>query len=178
MTSCGAGRTDVCWSARRWRRYRGRSRVGAGPAAFYAAEELVRHSSVQVDVYDRLPTPYGLVRAGVAPDHAKTKGVENTFASTERKKNFTYHLNVDVGTHITHDELTERYGAVLYAVGAAVIGGTSLSVYPAAYYAQLSRGAMVIINRDPTQLDGQADLVIRNPIGDTLKRVMEARKPA
>ncbi|MFM9378339.1 4Fe-4S binding protein [Gordonia sp. VNK21] len=93
--------------------------VGAGPAAFYAAGELVKRSQISVDMFDRLPTPYGLVRAGVAPDHAKTKGVENTFASTEKKKNFTYHLNVDVGTHITHDELAERYGAILYAVGAA-----------------------------------------------------------
>lgn len=92
--------------------------VGAGPAAFYAAGELVKRAPISVDMFDRLPTPYGLVRAGVAPDHAKTKGVETTFASTERKTNFTYHLNVDVGTHITHDELAARYGAVLYAVGA------------------------------------------------------------
>ncbi|GAA3952377.1 FAD-dependent oxidoreductase [Gordonia caeni] len=93
--------------------------VGAGPAAFYAAEELVRHSSVQVDVYDRLPTPYGLVRAGVAPDHAATKGVDRTFASTARKRNFRYLLDVTVGEHITHDELAERYHAVIYASGAA-----------------------------------------------------------
>lgn len=92
--------------------------VGAGPAAFYAAGELVKKSMISVDMFDRLPTPYGLVRAGVAPDHAKTKGVENTFASTEKKPNFTYHLNVDVGTDITHDELAARYGAILYAVGA------------------------------------------------------------
>ncbi|WP_143965738.1 FAD-dependent oxidoreductase [Gordonia zhaorongruii] len=92
--------------------------VGAGPAAFYAAEELVKRRQIKVDMYDRLPTPYGLVRAGVAPDHAKTKGVENTFSAVERKPNFTYHLNVEVGTHITPDELRERYGAVLYAVGA------------------------------------------------------------
>ncbi|MFC0316363.1 FAD-dependent oxidoreductase [Gordonia phosphorivorans] len=92
--------------------------VGAGPAAFYAAGELVKRGQVKVDMFDRLPTPYGLVRAGVSPDHAKTKGVENTFAATEKKANFTYHLNVDVGTHITHDELNARYGAILYAVGA------------------------------------------------------------
>ncbi len=92
--------------------------VGAGPAAFYAAEELVKKRQIKVDMYDRLPTPYGLVRAGVAPDHAKTKGVESTFAAVEKKANFTYHLNVEVGTHITGDELRERYGAVLYAVGA------------------------------------------------------------
>ncbi|MCF8589730.1 FAD-dependent oxidoreductase [Gordonia liuliyuniae] len=93
--------------------------VGAGPAAFYAAEELVKKRQVQVHMFDRLPTPYGLVRAGVAPDHAKTKGVESTFAAVEKKANFTYHLNVEVGPHVTSDELRERFGAVLYAVGAA-----------------------------------------------------------
>ncbi len=93
--------------------------VGAGPAAFYAAEHLVAKQSVKVDMYDRLPTPYGLVRAGVAPDHAATKGVERTYASTANKRNFDYYLNVEVGKHITHAELTERYHAVIYAVGAA-----------------------------------------------------------
>ncbi|GAC67843.1 putative ferredoxin--NADP(+) reductase [Gordonia soli NBRC 108243] len=93
--------------------------VGAGPAAFYAAEELVRRPTVKVDMFDRLPTPYGLVRAGVAPDHAPTKGVEKTFAATAGKRNFDYFLNVEVGKHISHDELTDRYHAVVYAVGAS-----------------------------------------------------------
>uniref|UniRef100_UPI002626906C FAD-dependent oxidoreductase n=1 Tax=uncultured Williamsia sp. TaxID=259311 RepID=UPI002626906C len=93
--------------------------VGAGPAAFYAAEELVRHSAVRVDMFDRLPTPYGLVRAGVAPDHPSTKGVEKTFAATANKRTFEYYLNVEVGTHVTHDELLAHYGAVIYAVGAS-----------------------------------------------------------
>ncbi|GGF23787.1 FAD-dependent oxidoreductase [Williamsia phyllosphaerae] len=93
--------------------------VGAGPAAFYAAEELVRHSAVRVDMFDRLPTPYGLVRAGVAPDHPSTKGVEKQFAATANKKTFEYFLNVEVGTHVTHDELLEHYSAVVYAVGAS-----------------------------------------------------------
>ncbi|MFT4085802.1 MAG: FAD-dependent oxidoreductase [Gordonia sp. (in: high G+C Gram-positive bacteria)] len=92
--------------------------VGAGPAAFYAAQELVKRSQISVDVFDRLPTPYGLVRAGVAPDHEQTRGVIAAFAAVERKRNFTYHLNVEVGRHITGDELRMRYGAVLYAVGA------------------------------------------------------------
>ncbi|MGC5257670.1 FAD-dependent oxidoreductase [Gordonia sp. DT218] len=93
--------------------------IGAGPAAFYAAEELVRKPQVKVDMFDRLPTPYGLVRAGVAPDHAPTKGVEKTFAATAAKRNFQYFLNVEVGKHITHAELVERYHAVIYAVGAS-----------------------------------------------------------
>ncbi|MBM7365817.1 FAD-dependent oxidoreductase [Gordonia hydrophobica] len=105
--------------------------VGAGPAALYAAEELARHTQIQVDVFDRLPTPHGLVRGGVAPDHAATKGVERTFASTARKKNFRYRLGVEVGTDISHDELVERYHAVLYASGASTdkrlgIAGESL----------------------------------------------------
>lgn len=92
--------------------------VGAGPAAFYAAEELVRRNQIAVDMFDRLPTPYGLVRAGVAPDHAATKGVESGFAATAAKKNFTYFLDVEVGKHISHDELAQRYHAVIYASGA------------------------------------------------------------
>ncbi|GAB17754.1 putative ferredoxin--NADP(+) reductase [Gordonia effusa NBRC 100432] len=93
--------------------------VGAGPAAFYAAQHLATKQSVKVDMFDRLPTPYGLVRAGVAPDHAATKGVERTYASTANKRNFDYFLNVEVGKHVTHEELTDRYHAVVYAVGAA-----------------------------------------------------------
>ncbi|MFT4043411.1 MAG: FAD-dependent oxidoreductase [Gordonia sp. (in: high G+C Gram-positive bacteria)] len=92
--------------------------IGAGPAAFYAAEELVRKPQISVDMFDRLPTPYGLVRAGVAPDHAATKGVEATFAAVAAKKNFHYFLNVEVGKHIEHQELLARYHAVIYAVGA------------------------------------------------------------
>lgn len=94
--------------------------VGAGPAGFFAAEELLRHPWVQVDMFDRLPTPYGLVRAGVAPDHASTKGVERAFASTAAGKSFRYLLNVEIGRHVTHDELTSRYGAVIYSSGASI----------------------------------------------------------
>lgn len=93
--------------------------VGAGPAAFYAAGELVKHPAVRVDMFDRLPTPYGLVRAGVAPDHPSTKQVEKTFAAIAAKKSFEYFLNVEVGRHVSTDELRERYGAVIYAHGAS-----------------------------------------------------------
>lgn len=93
--------------------------VGAGPSGFYVAEQLVRHPRVHVHMFDRLPTPYGLIRAGVAPDHAATKNVERTFAAVAAKRNFTYHLDVEVGTHITHAELTERFHAVVYTTGAS-----------------------------------------------------------
>lgn len=93
--------------------------VGAGPAACYAADELLRRADVQVELFDRLPTPFGLVRAGVAPDHAGTKAVSNMFESAFRRDTLQYYLNVEVGTHITHEELLEHHHAVLYAVGAA-----------------------------------------------------------
>ncbi|MEV0341426.1 FAD-dependent oxidoreductase [Nocardia sp. NPDC050713] len=93
--------------------------VGAGPAGFYAAEELLRHPGVEVDMFDRSPTPYGLVRAGVAPDHPSTKGVERAFASIAASTSFRYLLNVEVGKHVMHADLTSRYGAVIYSSGAS-----------------------------------------------------------
>ncbi len=93
--------------------------VGSGPAACYAAMDLVTHSAVQVDIFDRLPTPYGLVRAGVAPDHQSTKGIGDVFRSAIGHKNTQCYFNVEVGTHITHEELLAHHHAVIYAVGAA-----------------------------------------------------------
>lgn len=93
--------------------------VGAGPAACYAADELLRRADVQVELFDRLPTPWGLVRAGVAPDHPGTKTVANMFESAFRRETLQYYLNVEVGTHITHEELLAHHHAVIYAVGAA-----------------------------------------------------------
>ncbi|MGY0385807.1 FAD-dependent oxidoreductase [Nocardioides sp. WG-D5] len=93
--------------------------VGAGPAGMYAADELLKHPEITVDVFDRLPTPYGLVRAGVAPDHQNTKQVEKLFAQIESQPGFRYFLGVEVGKDVSHAELTARYDAVVYTVGAA-----------------------------------------------------------
>ncbi|MEV0296752.1 FAD-dependent oxidoreductase [Nocardia sp. NPDC050710] len=93
--------------------------VGAGPAACYAADELLRRCDVEVEMFDRLPTPWGLVRAGVAPDHPGTKTVSGMFESAFRRETLQYYLNVEVGTHISHEELLKHHHAVLYAVGAS-----------------------------------------------------------
>ncbi|GAB2645636.1 FAD-dependent oxidoreductase [Nocardia goodfellowii] len=93
--------------------------VGAGPAACYAADELLRRCDVEVELFDRLPTPWGLVRNGVAPDHPGTKTVSSLFESAFRRETLQYYLNVEVGTHISHEELLRHHHAVLYAVGAA-----------------------------------------------------------
>jgi ferredoxin--NADP+ reductase len=95
--------------------------VGSGPAGFYTAEQLLGVDSlaVEVDIFDRLPTPWGLVRAGVAPDHPRIKSVSRVFEATAERPGFRFYGNVEVGTHLSHDELAGAYHAVVYATGAA-----------------------------------------------------------
>ncbi|MBO0680257.1 FAD-dependent oxidoreductase [Mycolicibacterium sp. S2-37] len=92
--------------------------VGSGPAAMYAADELLTQRGVRVNMFERLPTPYGLVRAGVAPDHQSTKRVTRLFDRVAANRGLHLYLNVEVGTHVSHDELLAHHHAVLYAVGA------------------------------------------------------------
>jgi ferredoxin--NADP+ reductase len=92
--------------------------VGSGPAAMYAADELLTQRGVRVNVFEKLPTPYGLVRAGVAPDHQSTKGVTRLFDQITERRGLSFYLNVEVGRDITHAELLQHHHAVLYAVGA------------------------------------------------------------
>ncbi|WP_372790334.1 FAD-dependent oxidoreductase [Paraconexibacter sp.] len=94
--------------------------VGAGPAGFYAAGELLKakDGSVEVELFDRLPTPWGLVRAGVAPDHPNIKAVTRVYEKTAALPGFHYHGNVHVGRDISHEELLAHHHAVVYSVGA------------------------------------------------------------
>ena len=92
--------------------------VGSGPAAMYAADELLTQRGVCVNVFEKLPAPYGLVRAGVAPDHQTTKRVTRLFDRMARNDRFRFYLNVTVGKHVSHDELLRHHHAVVYAVGA------------------------------------------------------------
>lgn len=92
--------------------------VGTGPAASYAAQALVAVEGVEVDMFERLPTPYGLIRAGVAPDHQRTKSVVRVFERVLRHKRVHCHFNVDIGRDLSHSELMAHHHAVVYAVGA------------------------------------------------------------
>jgi ferredoxin--NADP+ reductase len=92
--------------------------VGSGPAAMYAADELLTQHGVYVNVFEKLPTPYGLVRAGVAPDHQNTKRVTQFFDRVARHRRFRFYLNVEIGKHVSHADLLAHHHAVLYAVGA------------------------------------------------------------
>ncbi len=91
--------------------------VGAGPAACYAAEALIDIDGVEVSMIERLPTPFGLVRAGVAPDHQRTKSVVSVFERAMASKRLAAYFNLEVGTDITHDDLLSHHHAVIYAVG-------------------------------------------------------------
>jgi ferredoxin--NADP+ reductase len=93
--------------------------VGSGPAGFYAANALLSADPpAEVDMLERLPTPWGLVRLGVAPDHPKLKDVSRAFERTAQKPGFRFFGNVEVGALITHDDLVRLYDAVVYTVGA------------------------------------------------------------
>ncbi len=95
--------------------------VGSGPAGFYTAEHLLKPDdlTVEVDMFDRLPTPFGLVRAGVAPDHPKIKSVTRVYERTAGRDGFRFFGNVEVGRDVTVAELEQRYNAVVYAYGTA-----------------------------------------------------------
>ena len=94
--------------------------VGSGPAGFYAADALLKSGEpvVEVDVLDRLPTPWGLVRLGVAPDHENIKAVSRAFEKTASRPGFRFFGNVEVGSTVSHEELLRTYDAVVYTVGA------------------------------------------------------------
>ncbi len=95
--------------------------VGSGPAGFYAAEALLRASTpARVDVFERLPVPFGLVRYGVAPDHQSIKRVQAAFERTATLPGFRYFGNVEVGRDLSVDELLRGYHAVVVATGAAL----------------------------------------------------------
>ncbi len=94
--------------------------IGSGPSGFYAAEHLLSHDdlNVQVEMFDRLPTPFGLVRAGVAPDHPKIKSVTRVFDKVAANPEFRFRGNVEFGRNIEHEDLLEYFNAVIYCVGA------------------------------------------------------------
>jgi ferredoxin/flavodoxin---NADP+ reductase len=93
--------------------------VGSGPAGFYAAGHLLASGlDVEVDMIERLPTPWGLVRLGVAPDHPKIKAVSKAFERIAGQPGFRFLGGVEVGKDLTHDDLARLYDAVVYAVGA------------------------------------------------------------
>lgn len=92
--------------------------VGAGPSGFYATDEMLRQlPHARVDIFERLPTPFGLVRYGVAPDHPKIKSVSASFDKIARSPRVRFFGNVELGRDLSRAELLDHYDAVLYATG-------------------------------------------------------------
>src|SRR3954452_3557078 len=90
--------------------------VGAGPSGFYATDQLLQ-AGFAVDLLEVLPTPFGLVRAGVAPDHPKIKSVTRVYEKTAQHPQFRFYGGVELGDHVGRGDLLERYHVVLYAIG-------------------------------------------------------------
>ena len=92
--------------------------VGSGPSGFYTADALIKSGAdCEIDVIDRLPTPFGLIRAGVAPDHQKTKNVSRAYEKTALNDSVAYFGNVDIGQDVGIEELKGLYDAVVLAIG-------------------------------------------------------------
>ncbi|MBL8013923.1 MAG: FAD-dependent oxidoreductase, partial [Candidatus Omnitrophica bacterium] len=93
--------------------------IGSGPGGFYAASALFKQQlNIKVDMFDRLPAPFGLVRYGVAPDHPKIKNVIKVYEKEAQNPNFTFFGNVNVGEQISINELKQFYDAIVIATGA------------------------------------------------------------
>ncbi len=94
--------------------------IGSGPSAFYAAERLLKAPdlNVEIDIFERLPTPFGLVRGGVAPDHAKIKSVTKVYDKIASDPRVRFYGNVTFGKDVTRADLAEFHHAVIFAVGA------------------------------------------------------------
>ncbi|HEV3047728.1 MAG TPA: FAD-dependent oxidoreductase [Solirubrobacteraceae bacterium] len=97
--------------------------IGSGPAGFYTAGHLLKDGAggrsidLEVDMLERLPTPWGLVRSGVAPDHPKIKSVSRIYEKTAAHPRFRYFGNIELGRHVSREDLLEHYHAVVYATG-------------------------------------------------------------
>ena len=142
--------------------------IGSGPGGFYTAEALVKlDPDCEVDIIDELPTPFGLIRAGVAPDHQTTKKVQKTFGRTALEPQIRFFGNVKVGRDISINELKEMYDAVILAVGSPVDkplgipGEDKKGVIGAAALVGWYNGHPDFVDLDP-DLDTKAVAVIGN----------------
>lgn len=142
--------------------------IGAGPAGFYTAEALLSQGvDARIDMIERLPSPYGLIRAGVAPDHQSTKRVAHRFAETASRDSVAFFGNVEVGREVFFEDLQGLYDAVVLAVGAprdralGIPGEHLPGVYGSAGFVGWYNGHPDFRELDP-RLDSRAAVVIGN----------------
>jgi ferredoxin--NADP+ reductase len=96
--------------------------IGSGPAGFYTVSNFLKHKdlNVEIDMFDRLPTPFGLVRGGVAPDHQKDKSVTRAYDKSAQQPNFRFYGNVEYGKHFTMEDVKRHYHQIVFCTGAQV----------------------------------------------------------
>jgi len=142
--------------------------IGSGPAGFYAADAIAKTvDDPRIDIIERLPTPYGLIRGGVAPDHQTTKKVAKKFEKTALGDGIRYFGNVEVGRDVTLDELREIYDVVILAVGApadrvlSIPGADKIGVHGSAAFVGWYNGHPDFVELDP-DLDVETAVVIGN----------------
>ncbi len=142
--------------------------VGSGPSGLYMAEELLKHfPEASIDIIDALPTPYGLVRGGIAPDHQTTKAVVRAFERTFARRNVRFLGNVEVGRDLSYEELKAAYDLVVLSIGAArdrrlgIPGEDTPGVYGAAAFVGWYNGHPQHRDLSPL-LDGEALAVVGN----------------
>ncbi|HAT35930.1 MAG TPA: pyridine nucleotide-disulfide oxidoreductase, partial [Rhodospirillaceae bacterium] len=142
--------------------------IGSGPSAFYTIGALLKAGAdCQIDVIERLPSPYGLIRGGVAPDHAKTKNVARAYERSALDQKVNYYGNVEVGRDVTFTEITERYDAVVIAIGSAldrplgVPGDDKKGVFGAAAFVGWYNGHPDFTDLDP-DLDTEGVVIVGN----------------
>ncbi len=142
--------------------------IGSGPAGFYAADAILKSiENPVIDIIERLPTPYGLIRGGVAPDHQTTKKVAKKFEKTALADGIRYFGNVEVGRDVTLDELRQIYDVVILAIGApadrvlTIPGADKIGVHGSAAFVGWYIGHPDFVELEP-DLDVNAAVVIGN----------------
>ena len=153
--------------------------IGSGPSGFYTADSLLKSDhDVQIDIIERLPTPFGLIRGGVAPDHQTTKKVAKAYEKTALKDEVSYFGNVEVGKDVSMDELREIYDAVVLAVGAptdrelGIPGADKAGVFGAADFVGWYNGHPNFTDLNPDLNVGAVAVVGVGNVGIDVARVL------
>ena len=129
--------------------------IGSGPGGFYAAESISKKLNSDIDIIDRLPTPFGLIRGGVAPDHQTTKKISLAYTKTAKKDQIRFFGNIEIGKDILLDELKKIYDVVILATGSELdnkleIEGSNLKgVHGSAEFVGWYNGHPDYVNLDP-----------------------------
>ena len=156
--------------------------IGSGPGGFYAAESISKKLNSDIDIIDRLPTPFGLIRGGVAPDHQTTKKISLVYTKTAKKDQIRFFGNIEIGKDISLDELRKIYDVVILATGSELdnkleIGGANLKgVYGSAEFVGWYNGHPDYVNLDPNLNTNNVVVIGNGNVAIDIVRIL-SKKP-